>query len=300
MPSYIEQLAMKGLLPEMPNHVRDGIQYEVVMGSVAYGVSSDNSDMDIYGFSIPPKEIIFPNLRGEILGFDDYEIQFSQFQKHHVKDISALGGKGRIYDLSIYSIIKFFRLLMDNNPNIIDSLFVPESCILFATPIANKIRENRKLFLHKGCWSTFKGYAYGQMHKIRTKKPQGKRKTIVEQFGYDVKFAYHVVRLLNEVEQLLVEGNLDLTRNSEQLKEIRRGEWSLDYLEKYFKRKESDLESYYLKSALPELPKVDLIRSLLIESLELHFGELGNLINQDGKAHITLSKIQDILKEYES
>jgi len=59
MPSYTEQLALKGLLPELPYHVRDGIQYEVVMGSLAYGVSNDNSDMDVYGFSIPPKEIIF-------------------------------------------------------------------------------------------------------------------------------------------------------------------------------------------------------------------------------------------------
>ena len=299
MPSYVDQLSLKGLLPELPHHVRDGIQYEVVMGSLAYGVSNDNSDMDIYGFSIPPKEIIFPNLRGEILGFDDYEIQFSQFQKHHIKDAAALGGKGRVYDMTIYSIVKYFRLLMENNPNIIDSLYVPDSCVLYSTPIGDRLRENRKMFLHKGCWATFKGYAYGQMHKIRSKKPEGKRKIIVDQFGYDVKFAYHVVRLLNEVEQLLVEETLDLTKNSEQLKSIRRGEWSLEKLEEYFQRKEADLESFYLKSKLPDLPQVDTIRNLLMECLEQQFGSLGNLVNQDGKAHVTLGKIQDILRDYD-
>jgi len=287
MPSYVEQLSLKGLLPELPHHIRDGIQYEVV-------------NMDIYGFSIPPKEIIFPSLRGEILGFDDYEIQFLQFQKHHIKDASALGGKGRIYDMTIYSIVKYFRLLMENNPNIIDSLYVPDSCVLYSTPIADRLRENRKMFLHKGCWATFKGYAYGQMHKIRSKKPEGKRKIIVDQFGYDVKFAYHVVRLLNEVEQLLVEETLDLTKNSEQLKSIRRGDWTLEKLEEHFERKEADLESFYLKSKLPDLPQVDLIRNLLMECLEQQFGSLGNLVNQDGKAHVTLSKIQDILRDYES
>ena len=230
---------------------------------------------------------------------DSYEIQFAQFQKHHIKDASALGGKGRVYDMTIYSIVKYFRLLMENNPNIIDSLFVPDSCVLFSTPIADKLRENRKLFLHKGCWATFKGYAYGQMHKIRTKKPEGKRKIIVDQFGYDVKFAYHVVRLLNEVEQLLVEENLDLTKNSEQLKSIRRGEWSLEKLEEYFARKEADLESFYLQSKLPDLPRVDIIRNLLIECLEQQFGSLDSLVNQDGKANITLGKIQDILRDYE-
>ncbi len=297
--SYVKQLWLKGLLHDMPHHIRDSVQYEVVMGSLAYGVSNDNSDMDIYGFSIPPKDIIFPSLRGEILGFDDYEIQFSQFQQHHIKDATALGGKGRVYDMTIYSVVKYFRLLMENNPNIIDSLYVPESCVLYSTSIADRIRENRKMFLHKGCWATFKGYAYGQMHKIRSKKPEGKRKAIVEQFGYDVKFAYHVVRLLNEVEQLLVEETLDLTRNSEQLKSIRRGEWSLQKLEEYFERKEADLESFYLKSKLPDLPRVDAIRSLLMECLEQQFGSLGSLVNQDGKAHVTLAKIQDILKDYE-
>lgn len=299
MPSYLEQLSRKGLLPELEYHVLDGIQYEVVMGSLAYGVSNDNSDMDIYGFSIPPKEVVFPHLQGEILGFDDFEIQFSQFQKHHIKDASALGGKGRVYDMTVYSIVKYFRLLMENNPNIIDSLFVPDSCVLFATPIAQRIRERRKMFLHKGCWSTFKGYAYGQMHKIRSKKPEGKRKAIVDQHGYDVKFAYHVVRLLNEVEQLLVEEDLDLSKNSEQLKSIRRGEWPLEKLEEYFVRKEADLESFYLKSALPDLPKVDAIRGLLMECLEQQYGSIDQLVNHGGKANIAIAKIQDILKNYE-
>ena len=298
MPSYVEQLSLKGLLPEMPYHVRDGIQYEVVMGSLAYGVSQDNSDMDVYGFSIPPKEVVFPHLRGEVLGFDEFEIQFSQFQKHHIKDAAALGGKGRVYDLTIYSIVKYFRLLMENNPNIIDSLFVPDSCVLYATSLAEHVRANRRLFLHKGCWATFKGYAYGQMHKIRSKKPEGKRKIIVDQFGYDVKFAYHVVRLLNEVEQLLVEEKLDLTNNSEQLKAIRRGEWSLEKLEDYFERKEADLESYYLKSKLPDLPQTDAIRNLLMECLEQHYGSIEGLVKQDGKATIALDKIKSILRDY--
>ena len=270
------------------------------MGSVAYGVSNDSSDMDIYGFSIPPKDVIFPSLRGEILGFDAYEVQFSQYQRHHILDESALSGKGRVYDMTIYSIVKFFRLLMENNPNIIDSLYVAENCVLFSSPIADHIRANRQLFLHKGCWAKFKGYAYSQMHKIRTKNPEGKRKSLVDEYGYDVKFAYHVVRLLNEVEQLLVEQTLDLKRNAEQLKAIRRGEWSLNKLESYFERKESDLESYYLNSKLPEIPNVDAIRQLLIDCLEQHFGSLSSLVDQNNKAQLTLNKISEIIKDYEN
>lgn len=300
MPCYVRSLSDKQLLRDAPSFLYDGVQYEVVMGSLAYAVSNDNSDMDIYGFAIPPKEVMFPHLRGEIPDFDDCQAGFQQYQKHHIKDLSALGGKGRDYDLTIYAIAKYFRLLMENNPNIIDSLYVPDSCVLYSTAIGDLVRENRKLFLHKGCWATFKGYAYGQMHKIRTKKPQGKRRELIDKFGYDVKFAYHVVRLLNEVEQLLVEHDMDLTRNAEQLKAIRRGEWSLQALEDYFARKEADLESTYSNSQLPERPNVAAIRALLMDCLEQHFGSISEIANRSGAAESTLGEIRRILQRYDN
>ena len=71
----------------------------------------------------------------------------------------------------------------------------------------------------------FKDYTYAQIHKMQTKDPEpgSNRERLREKFGFDVKFAYHTVRLLNEAEQLLLEGDLDLQRNREQLKSIRRG-----------------------------------------------------------------------------
>jgi predicted nucleotidyltransferase len=267
------------------------------MGSLAYGVSNDSSDMDIYGFSIPPKDYIFPHLRGEILGFDAFEIKFKHYQKHHILDKSAMNGNGRMYDVTIYSIVKYFKMLLENNPNIIDSLFVPRNCVLHCTAIGELVRENRNIFLHKGCWQKFKGYAYGQIHKIRTKKPEGKRKDIIEKYGYDIKFAYHVVRLLNEVEQLLIEQNLDLTRNAEQLKAIRRGEWSLERLENYFTKKENELESIYLKSQLPDKANTNKVRELMLNCLEQHFGSLDKVIISQDKATIALNKIKDIVQD---
>ena len=83
-------------------------------------------------------------------------------------------------------------------------------------------------------------YAYSQLAKISDNptKQDSKRAASVEKFGYDVKAAYHVVRLLNEIEQILVEGDLDLLRNREQLKSIRRGEWTIEQLNQYFTEKE--------------------------------------------------------------
>ena len=85
---------------------------------------------------------------------------------------------------------------MENNPNIIDSLFTPATCVLHSTRVGNLVRENRRLFLHKGAWPKFKGYAYSQLHKLAIKQPQGKRAELVAEHGFDTKFGYHVVRLI--------------------------------------------------------------------------------------------------------
>ena len=159
-----------------------------------------------------------------------------------------------MYDLTIFGIVKFFNLAMENNPNIIDSLFTPANCVLHSTRVGNLVRENRRLFLHKGAWPKFKGYAYSQLHKISIKQPQGKRAELVAEHGYDMKFAYHVVRLLGEVEQILMEGDIDLQRNNEQLKAIRRGEWTEERLRQWFADKESHLERAYAESTLRATP----------------------------------------------
>lgn len=265
------------------------------MGSTAYGVSHDDSDVDIYGFAIPPREHSFPHMAGHIQGFDDEPSPFTHFQQHHIQDKSAQGGRGVGYDLTIYSIIRYFRLLTDGNPNIIDSLFVPRRCVVYSTQIGELVRENRKLFLNKGCWATFKGYAYSQIHKMKTKQPEGKRVELIEQYGYDVKFAYHVVRLLNEVEQIMAEGDIELDRNREQLKAIRRGVWTQQQVESYFHDKEKYLEELYTKSDLPIKADSAIIKNLLLNCLEQHYGSLANCLSTPDRYSKALDDIQAIL-----
>lgn len=82
--------------------------------------------LDVYGFCIPGKEIIFPHLGGYIHGFGKQRKEFWQYQQHHIEDKEI----NKEYDLSIYNIVKYFQLCMENNPNMVDSLFVPQFCIL--------------------------------------------------------------------------------------------------------------------------------------------------------------------------
>jgi len=292
MPSCVQMLEKRGLIAP-PGFVAGSVQYEAITGSVAFGVSTDTSDMDVYGFCIPPRDLVFPHLRGEIPGFGRQTQRFNQYQRHHIYWADAQGGKGRSYDLAIYNIVRYFDLCMQGNPNMVDSLFGPANCVLHCTGIGQMVRDNRKLFLHKGCWPRYKGYAYSQLHKIKTKEPEGKRLEVVERYGWDVKFGYHLVRLLNEAEQMLTEHDLDLTRNSEQLKAIRRGEWSLEQVETYFVDKERELEAIYAKSTLRQGPDEEAIKALLLTCLERFWGSLP--VVSEGRDRQALREIRDVL-----
>jgi len=233
----------------------------------------------------------------------------------------------------------------------IDSLFTPINCVLYSSKIADLVRDNRQLFLHKGAWFKFKNYSFSQLYKMKeknlknladmlnkydlpseltiedvekemmekkilnkvsdedlkelynlyktyTKGGKGKiskRLNSVRKYGFDVKFAYNVCRLLGEVEQIMVEGNLDLQRNREQLKSIRRGEWSIKDVENYFTKKEGELEKVYNESKLRNFPDEDRIKQLLINCLEEHFGNLNNALTKPNSVDSLISDIQRVL-----
>ena len=331
------------LLLNCPKFLESNLCYETYMGSTAYGVATDNSDADIYGFCIPPKDMIFPHLNGEIMGFGRQHKRFEQYQQHHIKD-------GEVeYDFAIYGIVKYFQLCMENNPNMIDSLFTPENCVTHSNEIGMMVRDARKGFLHKGSWHKYRGYAHKSLHKMKSKNPKGlteleefsakhdipaslkledvtleiyrqslgspssfgctmsldelkeyetllktssKRAVLINKFGYDTKYAYHTVRLLNQVEQIMAEGDMDLQRSREQLKEIRRGEWSHKRIADYFEAKSKSLEELYASSKLRHTPDEETIKQLLLNCLEHHYGNLSKCVVIQDKYEQALKDIQ--------
>jgi predicted nucleotidyltransferase len=289
MASIVQNLTNRGLI-RPPSFLPDNIQFEIMGGSVSYGVSKeDKSDIDIVGFCIPTKELIFPHLTGEIPGFGQQIQRFENWQQHHIDDID----KRKNYDCTIYSIVRYFQLCMENNPNMIDSLFVDRDCIIHSTQIGEIVRENRKIFLHKGSFHKFKGYAYSQVNKLSSKTYQkgGNRAEDVEKYGFSTKFAYHVLRLIDECEQILLTGDLDLRRNREQLKACRRGEIPEEEIRAIFNEKEKYLEKCYEESKLPYGPREPEIKQLLFNCLESHYGNLGNIIEKPDVSKDTLRQI---------
>lgn len=170
MASVFDKLWEEGLIPDAPRFLKNNICYEVITGSVAYGTNLvEKSDFDIVGVGIPSKDIVFPHISGYLEGFSTSIPKFEQYQKHHINYKNQ-----REYDITIFNIVKYFRLCMDNNPNMIDTLFVPQECIVQTNAIVQIIRENRKQFLHKGAYYKFTGYAASQLHKIKNSEKEPK------------------------------------------------------------------------------------------------------------------------------
>jgi len=122
-----------------------GLIFRYLSGSHLYGFATEESDFDYRGCFVAPDTDFLLGLR----------------------NVEEVNKKGE--DEVIYEIKKFFRLLRDNNPNIVEALFVPEEFITYKHPtIWDKIVENRHLFISKKCRFTFLGYSFSQIKRIET------------------------------------------------------------------------------------------------------------------------------------
>jgi len=137
---------------------------------------------------------------------------------------------------------------------------------------------------------------YYQLYKTGMQKT--KRFEAIKTKGHDTKYMYHVVRLLNECEQILIEGDLDLMRNREQLKSIRRGEWKQEQVVDYFTKKELLLEAAYQKSKLPYTAPIDKIKKLYLDCLEIYYGSLTNMVDRNKDIDGFITDIELILDKY--
>jgi predicted nucleotidyltransferase len=116
-------------------------------------------------------------------------------------------------------------------------------------------------------------------------------------YSFDVKFAYNVIRLLDEAEQLLLTGDLDLQRAKEVMKSIRRGEWTPEQVREFCMQKDVALEAAYVGCKLPDEPDEKKLMKLLISCLEEHYGSLSNVLTQPDWATTSLRQIDEILRE---
>ena len=85
-----------------------------------------------------------------------------------------------------------------------------------------------------------------------------KRRKLIERFGYDTKNAAHLVRLMRMCIEFLNEGELHVFRDdSELLKDIKQGKWSLEKVKAESERLFKRAEDVYDRSELPSHPDME-------------------------------------------
>ena len=248
------------------------------------------------------------------------------------KDASGKNTKDAI-DFKVYTLARFAKLALDNNPNILDVLFVNKENIVFINEVGRDLLDLRHKFLSKRVRDRFIGYANSQKHKmvikldnfekvneardyINEKGDQfrfllelienthhplfvkkkdhvtigdlnvpvtatikrvksilddraskfSSRKELITKYGFDSKFGSHLIRLLNEGQELLTTGDLRFPLESvELLKDIRSGKYSMNKvieLADDIKRNVDDL--YETNNTLPSKPDFNTIENFVM------------------------------------
>lgn len=111
-------------------------------GSIAYGLDTESSDIDIRGFYLPTRE--------DLLLLRDRET------------IEVHDGT----DAALHSARKMLSLLSACNPNVIEILGLCPEHILIGSKWFDLILENSDAFISRKCAGTFGGYATQQLRRI--------------------------------------------------------------------------------------------------------------------------------------
>lgn len=198
-------------------------------GSKLYGLDHAESDDDYIGIFVESPDLIF--MGGK-----------KQTRSLRETPNGERNGPGDV-DGQAYSVRHFFHLAMGGNPSIITLFFAPENSIVSSIELGQKILDAKELFISAELKAPFQGYLKAQLQRLKGEKKghQPNRPELIEQFGYDTKYAMQVARLGFQGREILSTGKITLPMPSVQqniCRNIREGKYNyhsclklLEYLE---------------------------------------------------------------------
>jgi hypothetical protein len=124
----------------------------------------------------------------------------------------------------------------------------------------------------------FLGFADDQMKRLLGQKGQKNvhRAELEYKYGYDTKYAMHVIRLYGEAKELMEHGCITLPRpNRDELIDIRRGKYSLTEIRELGAQLESEALAALAISSLPDEVDRNAISRLLADTHLRFWGASG-------------------------
>ena len=197
-------------------------------GSHAYGLATDESDLDVRGVAIAP----LPYYVGFSRRFERYTFEGST--------------EGEVEDIRV-----FMRAACNGEPQVLPVLFCDASDVLHTTRAGDMLRATRDVFLSQRLVRPFTGHASSIV--IRH-----------ERFGrITPKEAMTAVRLVRMLAEILVAGKVVVRRHdADELLAIRRGERSIEDALKEARDGLSRVDAWKAKTALREQPDLHALDGL--------------------------------------
>lgn len=225
---------------------RQGTILRCLVGSGLHGTAVEGQDdRDEMGVCIEPPEYV--------IGLQRFEQYIYRTQPEGVRS-----GPGDL-DLTIYSLRKWLRLALAGNPTILLPLFVPPEHLVSCGPLGTELRVRSEMIVSRRAGHRFLGYLRAQRERLlglrggrHTNRPE-----LVEIYGFDAKFAMHMVRLGVQGVELMETGRISLPIREpwlSWLRDLRQGRHSKAEALAAAEELEAAIEHLLVTSPLPPTP----------------------------------------------
>jgi predicted nucleotidyltransferase len=241
-----------------------GVILSGFVGSTAHGTYVPKEDPN----SIDDKDVM-------CVGIWDKDFYLGlpyNYETHRAKRdvVTVMEGE---WDVVTYELRKVIKLLLKQNPNVLSLLWLQEKDYIYVSDLGRKLLDNRNLFTSKIVYQSFVRYAKDQLYKMTHgsfEEYMGKkRKELVTKFGIDTKNAGHLIRLLRRGIEYLTDGTLHVfCHDNQELKAIKKGEWSLEQIKAEADRLFILASEAFVRSPLPATPDYAKAEKLCIEIIE--------------------------------
>ena len=240
--------------------------YLCYRGSISHNTFVPNTD---------PNSIDDIDLLGVFILPEEYYIGLSQHKSENPITIEIQKEiDGVLLDCVFYEIRHFVDMALKSNPNVFSALWVKPDHRIVSIGRFNAYLRHKEIFLSKRqIYKSFTGYANGQLKEMTRFNKQGymgeKRKKLIEKFGYDVKNASHLIRLLHMGIETLRTAKVKVFRDvdARMLIDIKLGKWKLDEVKLYAEDLFYKAKKAYDRSTLPDKPSARFAEHILISIL---------------------------------
>jgi predicted nucleotidyltransferase len=171
---------------------------------------------NLHGLSLPGKDD--QDEVGICVEDIDAAVGFSEFEQYIYRTAAEREGRHDApsqhgdLDLTIFSLRKFLRLAMQGNPQILQCLFVPSELCIRRDSIGAELQRMAPLIVSRQAGNRYLGYLEAQRQRLLGERGQKKvnRPELEAQFGFDTKYAMHILRLGFQGVELMTTGKLTL------------------------------------------------------------------------------------------